>query len=76
MGESSEMEVAPAVNQIEISCESCGAKVVLDPLLRTARCPYCDSPSVVDRQATTDRPDPVFVVGFAAMLTALIALFS
>ena len=65
LGESSEMEVAPAVKQIEISCESCGAKVVLDPLLRTARCPYCDSPSVVDRQATTDRPDPVFVIGFS-----------
>ena len=65
MGGSGEMEAAPAVKQIEISCESCGAKIVLEPLLRTARCPYCDSPSVVDRQATTDRPDPVFVVGFA-----------
>jgi hypothetical protein len=59
------MGVAVAVKQIEVSCESCGAKVVLDPLLRTARCPYCDSPSVVDRPATTDRPDPVFVIGFA-----------
>ncbi len=65
MGGSGEMEAEPAVTQIEVSCESCGAKIVLEPLLRTARCPYCDSPSVVDRQATTDRPDPVFVVGFA-----------
>jgi hypothetical protein len=32
--------------------------------MRTTRCPYCDSPSVVDRPATTDRPDPSFVVGF------------
>ncbi len=65
LGGSGEMGVASAVKQIEVSCESCGAKVVLDPLLRTARCPYCDSPSVVDRPATTDRPDPVFVIGFA-----------
>ena len=65
MGGTGEMKVAPTVEQIEVSCEACGARIVLDPLLRTARCPYCDSPSVVDRPATTDRPDPVFVVGFA-----------
>ena len=65
MGGAGKMEAAPAVKQIEVSCESCGAKIVLEPLLRTARCPYCDSPSVVDRQATRDRPDPVFVIGFA-----------
>jgi len=65
LGGSSDMETTAEVKQIEISCESCGAKIVLDPLLRTARCPYCDSPSVVDRQATMDRPDPVFVIGFA-----------
>lgn len=59
-----EMEGAPT-GEIEISCESCGAKVVLEPLLRTTRCLYCDSPSVVDRPATADRPDPVFVIGFA-----------
>jgi DNA-directed RNA polymerase subunit RPC12/RpoP len=65
LGASGEIAMDPTATQIEVSCESCGAKVVLDPLLRTARCPYCDSPSVVDRQATTDRPDPVFVIGFA-----------
>lgn len=65
LGASGEMEMVPTVTQIEVSCESCGAKVVLEPRQRTARCPYCDSPSVVDRQATTDRPDPVFVIGFA-----------
>ena len=42
--------------KIEISCESCGARVVVEPLERTSRCPYCDSPSVVDRPATEDRP--------------------
>lgn len=57
--------MAVSTDRVEISCESCGAKVVVDPLERTLRCPYCDSPSVVDRQATTDRPDPVFGIGFA-----------
>ena len=65
MEKSGDMEATAEVERIEVSCESCGAKIVLDPLLRTARCPYCDSPSVVDRQATMDRPDPVFVIGFA-----------
>ncbi len=51
--------------KIEISCESCGARVVVEPLERTSRCPYCDSPSVVDRPATVDRPDPVFAIGFS-----------
>lgn len=49
----------------ESSCESCGAKVIVGPLERTARCPYCDAPSVIDRPATADRPDPVFIIGFA-----------
>ncbi len=49
---------------LEISCESCGAEILIEPLMRTARCPYCDSPSVVDRPASGDRPDPVFAIGF------------
>ena len=65
LGGSGDMETTATATQIEVSCESCGAKVVLNPQQRTARCPYCDSPSVVDRQATMDRPDPVFVIGFA-----------
>lgn len=51
-------------DQLEISCQSCGAMVVVEPGLRTARCPYCDSPSIIDRPVTEDRPDPVFVIGF------------
>jgi len=47
-----------------MSCESCGAKLVVEPTHRTVRCPYCDSPSVIDRPVTTDRPDPVYVIGF------------
>jgi hypothetical protein len=58
-----DMDDAP--DRVRISCESCGAQVVVEPLERTSRCPYCDSPSVVDRPATKDRPDPVFGFGFA-----------
>ncbi len=57
------MAVVP--EYLEIKCESCGATTLIEPLMRTARCPYCDSPSVVDRPATEDRPDPVFVVPFS-----------
>jgi hypothetical protein len=48
----------------ELACSSCGAKLVVEATRRTARCPYCDSPSIVDRPATPDRPDPVFAIGF------------
>ena len=53
------------VAETEISCESCGARILVTPLMRTTRCPYCDSPSVVDRPVSADRPDPSFVIGFA-----------
>ena len=58
------LEMNENPDRVEISCESCGAKVVVEPLERTSRCPYCDSPSVLDRPATVDRPDPVFAIGF------------
>jgi len=54
------MTVAP----LELSCESCGASLVVEASRRTVRCPYCDSPSVIDRPVSTDRPDPVFAIGF------------
>lgn len=53
-----------AVSPLELACASCGAKLVVAAAERTARCPYCDSPAVVDRPATPDRPDPVFAIGF------------
>ncbi len=65
LNETGTLVAGPAVEEVEISCESCGAKIVLEPMLRTANCLYCDSPSVIDRPATADRPDPVFVIGFA-----------
>lgn len=54
----------PQPQRVEVSCRSCGAQILFEPLQRTARCPYCDSPSVVDRPVTEDRPDPVFGLGF------------
>jgi hypothetical protein len=50
---------------LEVKCESCGATLRIEPLMRTSRCPYCDSPAVVDRPATEDRPDPAFVIPFS-----------
>jgi hypothetical protein len=32
--------------------------------MRTAQCPYCASPSIVQRPPSEDRPEPSFVVGF------------
>jgi len=49
---------------LSIDCESCGAQLLVEPELRTTRCPYCDSPSVVERPPTPDRPEPAFVLGF------------
>lgn len=49
---------------LEIGCESCGATLRVEEHQRTARCPYCDSPKVVERPPSTDRPDPRFVVPF------------
>ena len=59
------LAMAATIDQHEIACEACGAKILFEPLHRTVRCPYCDSPSVIDRPATPDRPDPVFAIGFA-----------
>ena len=50
--------------QLEISCQSCGATLVLEARMRTANCPYCASPSVIEKPPTANRPDPTFVVGF------------
>jgi hypothetical protein len=49
---------------VDLECQSCGARLVVAPELRTAECPYCASPSVVERPPTPDRPTPTFVLGF------------
>lgn len=56
---------SPTADQLEISCQSCGATISLEPHLRTATCPFCASPSIVERPPLPDRPSPTFVIGFA-----------
>lgn len=51
-------------DQLEISCQACGSTLLLDSHLRTTVCPYCASPSVVERPPSANRPAPSFVVGF------------
>lgn len=53
-----------ALPQLTIGCESCGAALQVAPNERTALCPYCTSPSVVERPPAPDRPTPLFGVGF------------
>lgn len=48
-----------------IECRSCGASLEIDEAQRTAICPFCASPSVVERPPTRDRPPPRFAIGFA-----------
>jgi hypothetical protein len=48
-----------------LACQQCGAGLVLGDQ-RTAACPYCASPSVIERPASRDRPNPTFVLTFAA----------
>lgn len=48
-----------------LSCGTCGAALDVGDR-RTAACPYCASPSVIERPASPDRPTPTFVLTFAA----------
>ena len=48
-----------------LACQQCGAAIAVAGH-RTASCPYCASPSVVERPASPDRPNPTFVLTFAA----------
>ncbi len=45
------------------ACGQCGAGLAFEGV-RTARCPYCDSPSFVERPASPGQPDPAFVLTF------------
>ena len=48
-----------------LACQQCGAMLAIGGH-RTAACPYCASPSVIERPASPDRPNPTFVLTFAA----------
>ena len=53
-----------AAKKVEISCQSCGSKLVLEENLYSAVCPFCASPSVVQRPPSKDLPVPTFAIGF------------
>jgi len=48
-----------------LACGTCGAALDVGDR-RTAACPYCASPSVIERPPTPDRPNPTFVLTFGA----------
>jgi len=53
--------------QLEIQCDDCGATLTMPTHRFAAVCPFCASPSVVDRPAAADgarRERPEFILGF------------
>ena len=48
----------------QLECQSCGATLQVSSTVRTTVCPYCASPSIVERPPSPDRPPPSFVVAF------------
>lgn len=49
---------------LSLQCDGCGAQIQVEVGLRTAKCPYCASPAVIERPPDPSRPDPTFVLGF------------
>jgi DNA-directed RNA polymerase subunit RPC12/RpoP len=55
----------PGVSEVvEFACGSCGSQIQVEAHLRTATCPYCASPAVVERPREAGRPQPDFVLAF------------
>lgn len=52
-------------------CQTCGAGLNVAPGTRTAKCAFCASPSVVERPAARDRPNPAFAIGFVLARPAI-----
>ncbi len=50
---------------MNLRCQTCGAQLVVEQGHRTALCPYCGAPSVVERPPDPDRPAPAFALGFS-----------
>ena len=48
----------------EISCQSCGSNFLVEPQMLTAICPYCASPSIIQRPPSENLPNPKFTIGF------------
>lgn len=55
---------AEPVEGLRWQCNDCGAELVVEAGHRTATCPYCKSPSVIERPASRERPSPTFVLPF------------
>lgn len=49
---------------VEIECKSCGAVLEVAKEERTATCPYCACPSVIERPPLPDKPRPTFTLTF------------
>jgi hypothetical protein len=47
-----------------VECRQCGAAMQLPVTARTAVCPYCAAPSVVERPRASGFVDPTFAMGF------------
>jgi hypothetical protein len=62
--QSSETTSAVAGPRLHLGCPSCGAQLVVEPSMRTTRCPYCAAPNVVERPPASGVPEPVFALGF------------
>lgn len=52
-----------AVSAMTFACEQCGASLAFEGV-RTQTCPYCASPSFVERAPSPGQPDPTFLVTF------------
>jgi len=48
---------------VTFSCQQCGAGLAFEGV-RTETCPYCASPSFIERPALAGQPDPAFAVAF------------
>lgn len=48
----------------EIACQSCGAQILVERHLISTVCPYCASPSIVQRPPSENIPRPTFLIGF------------
>lgn len=58
---------------VEFSCESCGSLCQVEAHLKTAACPYCASPAVIERPPGAGRPQPRFVIAFVLPHEAALA---
>ncbi|HET6613425.1 MAG TPA: hypothetical protein VFG83_15615 [Kofleriaceae bacterium] len=57
---------APRPGAISVTCSECGASITVDVTLRSATCPYCASPQIVEQPAAPG-PEPLFVLPFTVV---------